>query len=92
MVALGQSAEQLGFDSIWTMDHLLNIGFVRDRQIHRSAQHRHGSTAARKKWSTPSAITAAWVSSTWSWRRPGDVTGVRDKMDQIARDVIPAFR
>ena len=68
VVALGQSAEQLGFDSIWTMDHLLNIGFVRDRQIHRSAQHRHGSTAARKKWSTPSAITAAWVSSTWSWR------------------------
>ncbi len=31
VVALGQQAEQLGFDSIWTMDHLLNIGFVRDR-------------------------------------------------------------
>ncbi len=31
VVTLGQQAEQLGFDSIWTMDHLLNIGFVRDR-------------------------------------------------------------
>jgi probable F420-dependent oxidoreductase len=31
VVALGQRAEQLGFASIWTMDHLLNIGFVRDR-------------------------------------------------------------
>ncbi|MBV9578386.1 MAG: LLM class F420-dependent oxidoreductase [Chloroflexi bacterium] len=31
VVALGQQAEELGFDSIWTMDHLLNIGFVRDR-------------------------------------------------------------
>jgi len=31
VVALGQRAEQLGFDSIWTMDHLFNIGFVRDR-------------------------------------------------------------
>src|SRR5579864_2284671 len=31
VVALGQQAEQLGFDSIWTMDHLFNIGFVRDR-------------------------------------------------------------
>jgi probable F420-dependent oxidoreductase len=31
VVALGQQAEELGFDSIWTMDHLFNIGFVRDR-------------------------------------------------------------
>jgi probable F420-dependent oxidoreductase len=31
VVALGQQAEQLGFDSLWTMDHLLNVGFVRDR-------------------------------------------------------------
>jgi probable F420-dependent oxidoreductase len=31
VVTLGQQAEQLGFDSIWTMDHLFNIGFVRDR-------------------------------------------------------------
>src|SRR3954454_3969445 len=31
VVALGEQAEQLGFDSVWTMDHLFNIGFVRDR-------------------------------------------------------------
>jgi len=31
VIALGVQAEQLGFDSIWTMDHLFNIGFVRDR-------------------------------------------------------------
>ena len=39
MVALGQQAEQLGFDSIWTMDHLLNIGFVRDRLDNKPYYH-----------------------------------------------------
>jgi probable F420-dependent oxidoreductase len=39
VVALGQQAEQLGFDSIWTMDHLLNIGFVRDRLDNRPYFH-----------------------------------------------------
>jgi alkanesulfonate monooxygenase SsuD/methylene tetrahydromethanopterin reductase-like flavin-dependent oxidoreductase (luciferase family) len=39
VVALGQSAEQLGFDSIWTMDHLLNIGFVRDRLDNKPYYH-----------------------------------------------------
>jgi probable F420-dependent oxidoreductase len=39
VVALGQQAEQLGFDSIWTMDHLLNIGFVRDRLDNKPYYH-----------------------------------------------------
>jgi probable F420-dependent oxidoreductase len=39
VVALGQRAEQLGFDSIWTMDHLLNIGFVRDRLDNKPYYH-----------------------------------------------------
>jgi probable F420-dependent oxidoreductase len=39
VVALGQSAEQLGFDSLWAMDHLLNIGFVRDRLDNRPYYH-----------------------------------------------------
>ena len=42
MVALGQSAEQLGFDSIWTMDHLLNNGFVRDRLDNKPYYHPMG--------------------------------------------------
>ncbi len=39
VVALGQQAEQLGFDSIWTMDHLFNIGFVRDRLDNKPYYH-----------------------------------------------------
>ena len=39
VLALGQEAEQLGFDSIWTMDHLLNIGFVRDRLDNKPYYH-----------------------------------------------------
>ena len=39
VVALGRQAEQLGFDSIWTMDHLLNIGFVRDRLDNKPYYH-----------------------------------------------------
>ena len=31
VLALAVEAEQLGFDSVWTMDHLLNIGRVRER-------------------------------------------------------------
>ena len=29
VIRLGKLAEELGHDSAWTMDHLLNIGFVR---------------------------------------------------------------
>jgi probable F420-dependent oxidoreductase len=42
VVALGQQAEELGFDSIWTMDHLLNIGFVRDRLDNKPYYHPMG--------------------------------------------------
>jgi probable F420-dependent oxidoreductase len=42
VVALGQYAEELGFDSIWTMDHLLNIGFVRNRLDNRPYYHPMG--------------------------------------------------
>jgi probable F420-dependent oxidoreductase len=31
VIALGRLAEELGYDSVWTMDHLFNIGFVRTR-------------------------------------------------------------
>jgi probable F420-dependent oxidoreductase len=42
VVALGQQAEELGFDSVWTMDHLLNIGFVRDRLDNKPYYHPMG--------------------------------------------------
>jgi probable F420-dependent oxidoreductase len=31
VVALGQMAEDLGYDSIWVMDHLFNLGYIRER-------------------------------------------------------------
>lgn len=31
VVALGQMAEELGYDSIWVMDHLFNVGYIRER-------------------------------------------------------------
>ena len=31
VIRLGRLAEELGFASVWTMDHLFNIGFVRTR-------------------------------------------------------------
>lgn len=36
---MGILAEQRGFDSVWVMDHLLNIGFVRDRLEDRPYWH-----------------------------------------------------
>ena len=39
MLALGPLAESLGFDSVWTMDHLLNIAMVRDRLEDRPYYH-----------------------------------------------------
>ena len=39
LLALGPLAESLGFDSVWTMDHLLNIGRVRDRLEDRPYYH-----------------------------------------------------
>ena len=31
VLALGPLAEELGYDSLWVMDHLLNVGFVKER-------------------------------------------------------------
>ena len=39
VLALGPLAERLGFDSVWTMDHLLNIATVRDRLGDRPYYH-----------------------------------------------------
>ena len=39
VLALGRLAESLGFDSVWTMDHLLNISMVRERLEARPYYH-----------------------------------------------------
>lgn len=39
VAALGELAEELGFDSIWTMDHLFNVGYIRDRLEDRPYYH-----------------------------------------------------
>lgn len=31
VLSLGQLAEELGYDSLWVMDHLFNIGFIKER-------------------------------------------------------------
>ena len=39
VLALGPLAEELGYDSLWVMDHLFNIGFVRERLEDRPYYH-----------------------------------------------------
>jgi probable F420-dependent oxidoreductase len=39
VIRLGRLAEELGYASVWTMDHLLNIGFVRTRLDDRPYYH-----------------------------------------------------
>src|SRR5688572_27046514 len=39
VIRLGKLAEELAYDSVWTMDHLLNIGFVRQRLEDRPYYH-----------------------------------------------------
>lgn len=39
VIDLGCLAEELGFDSIWVMDHLLNVGFIRERLEDRPYYH-----------------------------------------------------
>ena len=31
VLALGPVAEELGYDSLWVMDHLFNNGYIRER-------------------------------------------------------------
>ena len=31
VLAMGPLAEQLGYDSVWVMDHLFNNGYIRER-------------------------------------------------------------
>ena len=39
MLAIGPRAEELGFDSLWVMDHLFHVGFVSDRLGERPYYH-----------------------------------------------------
>ena len=39
VLALGPEAEQLGFDSLWVMDHLFNAGYIRERLDDRPYYH-----------------------------------------------------
>lgn len=39
VVALGEQAEELGYDSIWTADHLFNAGYIRTRLEDRPYYH-----------------------------------------------------
>ena len=39
VLALGPEAEQLGYDSIWVMDHLFNTGYIRERLEDRPYYH-----------------------------------------------------
>ncbi|MBV8087203.1 MAG: LLM class F420-dependent oxidoreductase [Chloroflexi bacterium] len=39
VIELGKLADELGYDSVWTMDHLFNIGFVRDRLDNKPYYH-----------------------------------------------------
>ena len=39
VLRLGPEAEQLGFDSIWVMDHLFNAGYIRERLEDRPYYH-----------------------------------------------------
>ena len=39
VIECGRLAEELGFDSVWVMDHLLNVGFIRERLDDRPYYH-----------------------------------------------------
>jgi probable F420-dependent oxidoreductase len=39
VIESGRLAEELGFDSVWVMDHLLNVGFIRERLEDRPYYH-----------------------------------------------------
>ena len=43
VIRLGELAEELGYASVWTMDHLFNIGFVRTRLDDKPYYHPLGS-------------------------------------------------
>ena len=39
VLSLGPEAEQMGYDSIWVMDHLFNTGYIRERLEDRPYYH-----------------------------------------------------
>ena len=47
VLALGPLAEDLGFDSLWVMDHLFNTGYIRERLEDKPYYHPLGKLTFR---------------------------------------------
>ncbi|MBV9597165.1 MAG: LLM class F420-dependent oxidoreductase [Chloroflexi bacterium] len=83
VVALGQQAEQLGFDSIWTMDHLLNIGFVRDRLDNKPYFHPLGILSFLAARTT--TITLGTSVMVLPYHNPFELAKYAATLDQLSR-------
>ncbi len=80
---LGSLAEKLGFDSVWVMDHLFNVGFVRDRLDDRPYYHPLGILSALS--SMTERITLGTSVMVLPYHNPVELAKYVATLDQLSR-------
>ncbi len=82
VLALGPEAEQMGYDSIWVMDHLFNTGYIRERLEDRPYYHPMAMLSYMS--ATTSRVTLATSVLVLPYHNPVELAKYSATLDQMS--------
>ena len=82
VLALGPEAEQMGYDSIWVMDHLFNTGYIRERLEDRPYYHPMAMLSYMS--ATTSRVTLATSVLVLPYHNPVELAKYAATLDQMS--------
>ena len=82
VLALGPEAEQMGYDSIWVMDHLFNTGYIRERLEDRPYYHPMAMLSYMS--ATTSRVTLATSVLVLPYHNPVELAKYAATLDQVS--------
>ena len=82
VLALGPEAERMGYDSIWTMDHLFNAGYIRERLEDRPYYHPMAMLSYMA--ATTSRVTLATSVLVLPYHNPVELAKYAATLDQMS--------
>ena len=82
VLALGPEAEQMGYDSLWVMDHLFNAGYIRERLEDRPYYHPMAMLSYMA--ATTSRVTLATSVLVLPYHNPVELAKYAATLDQMS--------